>query len=102
MHPAIQQHIADIVAICQRYQIRRLDAFGSAARATDFDPEHSDADFLIEFASDARPDLHSVYGVQSELETLLGRPVDLVEAGAVRNPYVLDAINRQRENVHEA
>lgn len=102
MHPAIARHRAGIAAICQRYQIRRLDAFGSSARATDFDPESSDADFLIEFAPDAQPDLHSLYGAQSELEALLGRPVDLVEAGAVRNSYVLAAINRQRQNVYGA
>ena len=47
MHPAIAQHRADISAICQRYQIRRLEVFGSAARADDFDTEHSDADFLV-------------------------------------------------------
>jgi predicted nucleotidyltransferase len=52
MHPAIAQHRAGISAICQRYRIHRLEVFGSAARADDFDPEHSDADFLVEFAPD--------------------------------------------------
>ena len=47
MHPAIAQHRPGIAAICQRYGIRRLEVFGSAARADDFDPEHSDADFLF-------------------------------------------------------
>jgi hypothetical protein len=32
----------------------------------------------------------------------LGRPVDLVEAGAVRNPYVLASIERNREVVYAA
>ena len=49
MHPAIAQHRADISAICKRYRIRRLEVFGSAARTDDFDVEHSDADFLVQY-----------------------------------------------------
>ena len=68
MHPAIAQHRASIAAICLRYRISRLEVFGSAARADDFDPASSDADFLVEFAKDAQPDLHSFYGAKAELE----------------------------------
>lgn len=100
MHPAIAQHRAGISAICQRYRIRRLEVFGSAARGDDFDPVHSDADFLVEFAADANPDLHTFFGAKAELEQLLGRGVDLVESAAVRNPYVLASINRHREPVY--
>ena len=99
MHPAIAQHRSDIAAICQRYAIRRLEVFGSAARANDFDPDHSDADFLVEFAQGAQPDLNTFFGAKAALEALLGRKVDLVESGAVRNPYVLACINRHRETV---
>lgn len=100
MHPAIAQHRASISAICQRYKIRRLEVFGSAARADDFDAERSDADFLVEFAPEAPADLHSFFGIKSELEALLGRGVDLVEPGALRNPYVLASVNRHREAVY--
>jgi predicted nucleotidyltransferase len=55
MDPAIAQHRSGISAICQRYRIHRLEVFGSAARADDFDPESSDADFLVEFAPDVQP-----------------------------------------------
>lgn len=102
MHPAIAQHLASIAAICMRYRISRLEVFGSAARADDFDPASSDADFLVEFAKDVQPDLHRFYGAKAELEQVLGRGVDLVEPGAVRNPYVLASINRHREPVYAA
>ena len=102
MHPAIAQHRLGISAICQRYRIRRLEVFGSAARAVDFDPASSDADFLVEFATDASPGLNSFFGAKADLEKLLGRCVDLVEPGAVRNPYVLASINRNREAVYAA
>ena len=102
MHPAIAQHRSGISAICQRYRISRLEVFGSAARADDFNPESSDADFLVEFASGVQPDLQTFFGAKAELEQLLGRGVDLVEPGAVRNPYVLASINRHREAVYAA
>jgi predicted nucleotidyltransferase len=41
-------------------------------------------------------------GVQSALAQLLGRQVDLIEAGSVRNPFVLQGINSSRETVYAA
>ena len=102
MHPEIEQHRSGISAICKRYQIQRLEVFGSAARAEDFDPATSDADFLVEFASGVQPDLRAIYGAKAELEALLGREVDLIEPGAVRNPYVLASINQSREPLYAA
>jgi len=102
MHPAIAQHRAGIAAICQRFHVSRLEVFGSAARADDFNPASSDVDFLVEFATDAVVDLQDFFGTKTALEQLLGRAVDLVEPGAVRNPYVLASINRNREAVYAA
>ena len=102
MHPAIAQHRSGIAAICQRYRISRLEVFGSAARADDFNPASSDADFLVEFAPDPPPSLATFFGAKADLEQLLGRGVDLVEPSAVRNPYVLASINRNREAVYAA
>lgn len=84
--------------ICERYKVRRLEVFGSAARAIDFHAD-SDADFLIEFAPEAAADLHSFFGFKEEVEKLLGLSVDLVETGSVRNPYVLADIHRDRQRI---
>ncbi len=77
--------------------------FGSAARGVDFQPDVSDVDFLVVFDPASRlPPLDGFFGLLAELSSLLGRPVDLVEAGAVRNPYVLASIERNREVVYAA
>ena len=102
MHPLIAQHRSGISTICQRYSISRLDVFGSAARADDFNPASSDADFLVEFAPNAHAGLNEFFGAKAALEQLLGRGVDMVEPAAVRNPYVLASINRHRELVYAA
>ena len=66
-------------------------------------PARSDADFLVEFEpGGALSPLDQFFGLAAALERLLGRKVDLVEPGAVRNPYVLAGINRAREVVYAA
>ena len=100
MHPSIAKHLPDISSLCQRYRVRRLELFGSAARSQDFVPGSSDADFLIEFAPDTPVDLHRFFGLKTDLEQVLGIGVDLVEASAVRNPYVLADINRSRRTIY--
>jgi predicted nucleotidyltransferase len=79
----------------------RLEVFGSAAHGADFDPLHSDADFLVEFRrADGRAPLRQYLDFAEALRHALGRPVDLVEAGAVQNPNLRAAIDRSRELVY--
>ena len=103
MHRLIYEKRAEIAKLCRRYHVRNLEVFGSAARGDDFDPATSDADFLVEFLSDCdiRP-LHAYFGFQADLSQLLGRPVDLVDPSALRNPYLRASINRAREVVYGA
>ena len=103
MHPLISQHAPAIAELCRRYCVRRLEVFGSAARSTDFDPQTSDVDFLVEFSTVVgSPSLKAFFGLQADLSRVLGRAVDLAEASAIRNPYILVNINRTRELVYGA
>ena len=83
--------------------MRRLDLFGSAAR-DDFDPKRSDIDFLVEFdrADPQALSLKTYFGLKESLEALFGRSVDLVEPGAMRNPYLKARIESSRQPVFEA
>jgi predicted nucleotidyltransferase len=87
--------------VCRRYGVRQLEVFGSAARAADFDQATRDADFLVDFQSGGGlAPLEQFFGLADALARLLGRLVDLVERGAVRNPFILAGINRAREVVY--
>ena len=104
MLPLIAERRSDIAALCRRFGVRRLVVFGSAARGADFDPARSDLDFLVEFDR-GDPDalsLKTFFGLEESLEALFGRSVDLVELGAMRNPYLKASIERSREPVFEA
>jgi len=98
----IELHREELRALCRRFHVRRLDLFGSAARG-DFDPERSDVDFIVEFERDMP--LHpfdAYFGLKEGLETLVGRRVDLVMPGAIKNPYRKASIERDRETVYAA
>ncbi len=99
----IETRRTELNALCRRFHVRRLDLFGSAARA-DFDPKRSDVDFLVEFDR-GHPEalsLATYFGLKESLEALFARPVDLVETGAMRNPYLKASIERSREPVFAA
>jgi predicted nucleotidyltransferase len=82
--PAIDRDA--LSALCRRWQVQELALFGSAARGN-FGP-HSDVDVLVTFVPDAGHSLFDLMRLQDELEALLGRPVDLVEKRALRNPFL--------------
>ena len=46
--------------------------------------------------------MRDFFGAKTALEHLLGRAVDLIEPGSMRNPHVLASINRNREAVYAA
>ena len=102
MQPIVKIRLADLRKLCQRFHVRRLDVFGSAARG-DFDPKRSDVDFVVEFERDAPGKALDIYfGFKEALEVLFARPVDLVVAEAVENPYLRRDIERSRETVYAA
>ena len=73
----------DVLAeLCRRYHVRELAMFGSALR-DDF-RDDSDIDMLVEYEPDARVGLFEHFDLQRELESLIGRPVDLVPKNGLR------------------
>jgi hypothetical protein len=83
MHAVVSTRLDALAELCRRFNVRRLEVFGSAARGEDFDPARSDADFMIEFEPDVKLDIATLLDVQEALEQTVGRPVDLVERRVV-------------------
>ena len=98
----IESKNAELGELCRRFHVRRLDLFGSAT-GENFDPSRSDVDLLVEFESgDTIKALDQYFGLKEALEGLFGRPVDLVSASALKNPYVRKSIEETREVLYEA
>jgi uncharacterized protein len=74
-----------LASFCTRWQVRELALFGSILR-DDFGPG-SDVDVLVEFDDAAPWSLWDLIEMRDELSRLFGRPVDLVEKKAIKNPF---------------
>lgn len=102
MVAVVEERRQEVAALCRRHRVKRLDLFGSAAEGL-FDPASSDLDFLVEFLP-LTPAGHAdaYFGLLEALQDLFGREVDLVEARAVHNPYIVASINRSRTVLYAA
>lgn len=100
MQPLIETKRAELADLCHRFHVRTLDVFGSAVRE-DFEPASSDLDFLVEFEPISPAQYADAYfALKEELETLFGRPVDLVTSASVANPYFRASLAASRQSVY--
>jgi predicted nucleotidyltransferase len=105
MHRIVASHQNELAALCERFGVRRLEVFGSAAGegGERFDPSRSDLDFLVDFAPASPAEMADRYfGLLEELGMLFGRPVDLVMTAAIKNPYFLQGIQPSRTLLYAA
>lgn len=102
MIPSIEEHRAELAELCRRHHVLRLSLFGSATR-DDFDPQRSDLDFLVDFES-LPPGEHAdaYFGLLESLGRLFGRPVDLVVASAIKNPYFRQSVEQTKALLYAA
>ena len=105
MSPAeefLLKHDAQIRELCLSLGVRRLEVLGSAV-TDQFDATRSDFDFLYDFNDRHSTDLATrFFELKEGLEALLGRPVDLVYASGIENPYFLRKVNAQRRVLYAA
>ncbi|MEK6676016.1 MAG: nucleotidyltransferase domain-containing protein [Planctomycetota bacterium] len=93
----IEDNREGIEQLCRQFHVARLEVFGSAANG-EFDPEKSDVDFLVEFEPNYSlgPWLSRYFELKSQFEAMLGRQVDLVMSGAIKNALFAGAVNQTR------
>jgi predicted nucleotidyltransferase len=98
----IAEQLSEVARLCRAYHVWRLELFGSGV-GTGFDPERSDLDFLVEFGPLPPGEYAAAFwGLRDALEALFGRPVDLVVATAVRNPYFRQSIEQSKALLYAA
>ncbi|MFZ5654743.1 MAG: nucleotidyltransferase family protein [Pseudomonadota bacterium] len=97
------EQLRDALAdLCRRHSVRRLSLFGSAT-GPEFNPERSDLDFIVEFEALAPGEYAEAYfGLWEDLQRLFDRPVDLITAPALQNPYLRNAVEQSRVELYAA
>jgi predicted nucleotidyltransferase len=79
----------ELASLCRRYKVSELALFGSVVRK-DHLPQ-SDVDLLVSFQPRTRVTFTTLARMQRELESLLGRKVDLVPKAGLK-PMIRDHV----------
>ena len=89
-----------IAEFCRKWRVVELSLFGSVL-TDDFCPD-SDVDVLVALEEDAPWSLFEWVDMIDELKAIFGRPVDLVDKTAIRNPFRRRHILRNYEVIYAA
>jgi len=95
----IQEHSSAILDLCKKHKVKDLYAFGSVL-TKDFN-SNSDIDFIVNFQPiEVSEYVDNYFDLKFSLEEILERPIDLLEEQAIKNPYLKENINQQKELVY--
>ena len=98
--PKINIPMDKIRDFCRRWQVIEFSLFGSVL-GDDFGPD-SDVDVLLSFEENAGWSLYDIVDMKDELKMIFGREIDLVEKGAISNPFRRHSIMTSKEVVYAA
>lgn len=83
----------------QTQPIKRAWVFGSFSR--DEERHDSDVDILLQYDRSLQPvGLFTIVRIKQQLESIVGRNVDLVEEGTLM-PFAVDSANRDKILIYE-
>lgn len=95
----VKLHIEELKLLCDRHNVDTMYLFGSAL--TSGFKDTSDVDFLVKFKISEIEDYFENYlDFKEKLSNLLGRDVDLLEEQSLRNPILINSINKSKEIVY--
>lgn len=95
----VDQNIEDLKKLCTMYNVEKMYLFGSILNSN-FN-EESDIDLLVKFKSIELSKYFDNYiDFKENLEKLFGREVDLVEEQTLKNPILINSINKSKELIY--
>lgn len=96
----IQKYLLEIEALCDKYFVAELYVFGSVL-TENFNPK-SDIDFLVRFSGVNPTEYFDNYmDLKENLENLFSRKIDLVEIQTLKNPVLIQSIERNKTVLYE-
>ncbi len=88
----LDNYKSQIIALCRKYQVKTLFVFGSVLTQR-FNAE-SDIDFVVDIQAE-EPLIYAdnYFNLKFALEDLLHKPIDLLEAKTLKNPFLKQSID---------
>jgi len=82
----IEKNLKSLKDLCGKLDVRELRIFGSAL-TDQFDPSHSDLDFVADFHQPDAPGIADRFmSLANGLEAIFNLPADLITKPAIKNP----------------
>jgi predicted nucleotidyltransferase len=95
----IDKNIDRIKTLCKKHKVEKLYLFGSATNES-FN-EKSDIDFLVKFkVSDLSIYFDNYISFKEKLSNLFKRDIDLIEEQTLKNPILINSINKNKELIY--
>ncbi len=99
MDKSLSINIESVRTLCKEHYVAYLYLFGSAT-GDEFN-ENSDIDFLVRFNPINLANYFTNYmSLKNELKRLLNREVDLVEEQTLKNPILINSINKNKTLIY--
>lgn len=98
----VEDKLIDIIALCKEHRVTSIALFGSAVKGSMH--ENSDIDFLVQFSDeiDVLDYADNYFSFLEKLEKLLGKKIDLVSSKSLKNPILIEEINRSKVALYAA
>ena len=98
--PILRKKLKEVIQLLKSHNVKRAYAFGSVC--TEHFNDESDIDILIAFEKvPFEGYAQSFWDLEAKLQALLKRPVDLVPEHTLRNPYIIQVVNKTKTPLYE-
>lgn len=101
LNPVVRPHADAIADACKRHGAVRASLVGSATQP-DTSVVPADLDVLVRFAPEPEGYAERYFGLLEELERIMGMPVEIIDDGALANPYLREEFSATEVVVYEA
>lgn len=101
LNPAVAPKVPEIIEVCRRHGVRSVALVGSATQS---DPAvvPNDLDVLVRLDPDPTGYARRYFDLLAELERIMGMPVEVIDDGAVVNPYLAAEFEATKVVLYEA
>jgi predicted nucleotidyltransferase len=95
----LYKYTVDITKLCKQYHVKKLYAFGSVL--TNNFSNSSDVDLIVAF-NDIPVENYAdnYFDFKFSLQDIFNRSVDLLEDQAIKNPYLRQHIDRNKQLIY--
>lgn len=94
---------AQLQDICNKHMVKNLYIFGSATNNR-FDAKSSDIDLVVDFSEDLEilSYADNYFSLLKDLEHLFEKKVDLISYKALRNPVMIEEVEKSKVSLYAA